>query len=154
MTVRQELTLLLGGHPGAGPEDLVQVEGHGALLNQSLHLGPLGGRQDPHQSLGGKPVLGPLLVVSLGHVVEHEVSGLVDVVDDLAEVSLEVVLGEVFEVGEGSGGDVSLPLEVALAGLTQLSHPAVGGHVINKGAADGEILGGDGALATGGERHG
>ena len=41
--------------------------------------------------------------------------GLVDVVDDLAKVGLEVAVGERLEVGEGSGRDVTLPLQVALA---------------------------------------
>merc|ERR1712066_204521 len=47
-------------------------------------------REGSHDGLGGEPVLGPLLVVSLGHVTKHHVSGLVDVMDDFAEVTLEI----------------------------------------------------------------
>merc|ERR1712165_24327 len=101
---------LLGFNPGADAQDLVKVEGHLTLLNQSLHLPSLSVREDSHQSLGGEPVLGSLLVVSLGHVREHLVGGLVDVMDDLAEVAL----GEVLQVGQGGRGDVSPPLEVSL----------------------------------------
>ena len=83
---------------------------HRSLLDQTFHLSPLSVRQDPHESLGGEPVLGPLLVIALGHVVEHQVGGLVDVVDDLAEVGLEVSGGQRLQVGESGSWDISLPL--------------------------------------------
>ena len=90
--------LLLRLDPGAGTEDLIQVQGHAAFLNQTLNLLLVGLGEDPHQGLGGEPVLCSLLVISLGHVIEHEMSGLVDVVDDLSEVTLEVLSGESFKV--------------------------------------------------------
>ena len=77
--------------PGALAQDLVKVQGDGLLLDQALHLGLLGRGQDPHEGPRGEPVLGALLVVALGHVGEHGVGGLVDVMDDLAKVGLEVV---------------------------------------------------------------
>merc|ERR1711988_1907191 len=97
------------------------------------------GRQDSHEGLGGKPVLGSLLVVSLGHVTEHGVGGLVDVVDDLSKVGLEVGLGKVLKVGQGGSGDVSLPLQSALAFLL---------HVLDKGLGDLQLVSGDGGLAS------
>ena len=60
--------VLLRLAPGALAKDLVQVEGDRLLLDQALHLGLLVRRQDPHQGLGGEPVLGALLVVALRHV--------------------------------------------------------------------------------------
>ena len=93
---------LLRLDPGAGAKDLIEVQGHVPLLNQALDLLPVGLGKDPHQGLGGEPVLGSLLVVTLGHVREHLVGGLVDVMDDLTEVGLEVSLGQVFQVSQGS----------------------------------------------------
>ena len=96
MKERNFLSSRLG--PGTLTQDVVQIQGDVALLDQTFNLlGQLHG-EDPHEGLGGEPVLGPLLVVSLGHIVEHKVSGLVDVVDDLAEVGLEVGLSQVLQV--------------------------------------------------------
>ena len=75
--------------PCADSEDLVEVQSHLTFLNQTFHVSLHISGQDPHEGLGGEPVLGPLLVVALGHVGEHGVGGLVDVVDDLAEVTPE-----------------------------------------------------------------
>merc|ERR1719282_121698 len=135
--------------PGAYTEDLIEVKRDLALLNQTLHLGPHSSGQDPHQSLGSKPVLGSLLVVSLGHVGEHLVSSLVDVVDDLTQVGLEVLGGQTLEVVEGCWGNVSLPLQVSLASLHQLSQTWVLIDEVNKAALKLQILGGDGTLARG-----
>ena len=96
--------------PGALTQDVVEVQGDGLFLNQSFDFSFKISRQDSHEGLGGEPVLGSLLVVSLGHVGEHGVGGLVDVVDDLAKVGLEVGGGERLEVGESCGWDISLPL--------------------------------------------
>merc|ERR1711923_182110 len=96
--------------PGTLTKDVVQVQGDGLFLNQGFNFSFKISRQDSHQGLGGKPVLGSLLVVSLRHIGEHGVGCLVDVVDDLAQVGLEVGGGEGLEVSQSSGGDVSLPL--------------------------------------------
>ena len=88
-------------------------------------------------------------MVSLGHVVEHQVGGLVDVVDDLTKVRLEVCLGEVLQVGQSCWGDVSLPLEVSFASLAKLPHPGVLCHEGLEGLADGQILGRNGTFPTG-----
>ena len=69
------LTLILP--PGALTQDVVEVEGDGLLVNETLHLSFKISRQDSHEGLGGEPVLGSLLVVSLRHVREHGVGGLV-----------------------------------------------------------------------------
>merc|ERR1719290_349109 len=82
---------LFGFSPGALAKNLVEVHGHLVLGNQALHLGLYSRWKDPHDGLGGEPVFGPLLVVSLWHVTKHHVSSLVDVMDDLAEVALESV---------------------------------------------------------------
>ena len=80
--------------PGALTQDVVKVQSDGLLLNQGFNFSFKISRQDSHQGLGGKPILGPLLVVSLRHIGEHGVGSLVDVVDDLAEVGLEVSGGQ------------------------------------------------------------
>ena len=107
------LTILLT--PGALTQDVVEVQGDGLFLNQSFNFSFKISRQDSHEGLGGEPVLGSLLVVSLRHVGEHGVGGLVDVVDDLAQVGLEVSGGQRLQVGESGSWDVSLPLEFTLA---------------------------------------
>merc|ERR1719213_702239 len=84
-------------------------------------------------SLGGEPVLGSLLVVTLGHVSEHGVGGLVDVMDDLAKIGLEVGLGKVLKVCQGGSGDVSLPLELAFTLFHHVSEFGVSIHVLSKG---------------------
>ena len=50
--------------PGALAKDLVEVQGDCLLLDQALHLGLQADWQDPHQGLGGEPVLGALLVIT------------------------------------------------------------------------------------------
>ena len=107
--------------PGALTKDVIKVKSDGLFLNKSLNLSLQISRQDSHEGLGGKPVLGSLLVVSLGHVTEHGVGGLVDVVDDLAKIGLEVGLGEVLKVCQGGSGDVSLPLELAFTLFNHVS---------------------------------
>ena len=68
--VSSTFLLSLGLAPGALAQNLVQVQRHRLVGNQTLHLGLQGGRQHAHQGLGGKPVLGALLVVTLGQVLE------------------------------------------------------------------------------------
>merc|ERR1719273_595844 len=140
--------LLLRLTPGALAKDLVQVKGDCLLLDQTLHLSLLVCRQNPHQGLRCKPVLGTLLVVALRHVCEHNMSCLVDVVDDLSKVGLEVTLGQVLEVAEGRGRDVPLPLEVPLASLAQVDQVLVVLHEGSKLASQLQLVGGDGALTT------
>merc|ERR1712018_241730 len=112
-----------GLQPGALTQDLIEVQGDLTLLNQTLHLLLVILRQDPHQGLGGKPVLGSLLVITLGHVIEHQVSSLVDVMDNLAKVALEVLGSQSLKIGERCWRDVSLPLEVTLASVNMFPHP-------------------------------
>merc|ERR1712003_317755 len=123
--------------------------GDSVLLNKSLDLSLKISRQDSHQGLGGKPVLGSLLVVTLGHVSKHGVGSLVDVVDDLAKVGLEVCGGEVLKVGQGSSGDVSLPLKSALAFLHHSPEVLVLLHVLDERLGDLQLVSGGGGLAAG-----
>ena len=106
LTSTKMLSILLhqklgsGLNPGALAQDLIEVQGNLLLLNQSLNLSLVSLGQDPHQGLGGEPVLGSLFVVTLGHVSEHLVSSLVNVMDDLTKVGLEVSLGKVLQVSQ------------------------------------------------------
>merc|ERR1711917_65572 len=144
-----EECLNLGLAPGALSEDLVQAQGHGLAGDQTLHLGLQLGGQHAHQGLGSEAVLGTLLVVALGQVLEQAVGGLVDVVDDLAQVALEVAGGQRLEVGEGLGGGVSLPLQFALPLVDNSSELGVLGHVGLKGLGELELVSGGGDLAAG-----
>merc|ERR1719323_2714432 len=105
-------------------------------------------RQDSHQGLGCKSVLGSLLVISLGHVREHGVCSLVDVVDDLAQVGLEVSGGQTLQVGESSSGNVSLPLESTLALLHHLPQVGLLLHELDEALGDLQLVPGDGGLAS------
>merc|ERR1719220_2188540 len=133
-------------------QDVVEVQGDRLLLDKPLHLAQQLLWQQPHQGLGGESVLGALFVISLGHVSEHEVGGLVDVVDDRSQVALEVLLGQLLEVGQGRRWDVPLPLQVALALLDEGAQSTVLLHELHEGLANLQLVRGDGALA-GGERH-
>merc|ERR1712106_1110173 len=100
---------LLGDSPGAFTKNFIQVHGHRTGCNKSFNLSLLSWRQDPHESLGSKPVLCPLLMISLGHVAKHDVSSLVKVMDDLAKVTLEILGCKTLQVGESCWRNVSLP---------------------------------------------
>ena len=86
---------LFGFNPGADSKNLIKIQRDLLVLNKPLDVSLDGCGKNPHEGLGSEPVLGPLLVVTLGHVSEHEVGGLVDVMDDLSKVGLEVSVGQV-----------------------------------------------------------
>merc|ERR1719234_228645 len=138
----------LNRFPGALAKDLIEVKADGLLLDETFHLGLHGGREDPHQSLGRKPVLGALLVVTLGHVGEHEMCGLVDVMDDLSKVLLEVARSKFLKVGQSSGRNVTLPLQVSLARINQSPQLGVLLHEGSEGPGELQLVSGDGSLAT------
>merc|ERR1719516_153693 len=138
-------------HPGADTKDLIEIKRDLALLNKTLNLRLDSCRQDSHQSLGGKSVLGSLLVISLWPVCEHLVGSLVDVMDDLAKVGLEVLGGKTLKVGQSCWWNISLPLEVTLASVNETSERLILVHEVNKGCSKLQILGWDGAFATGRE---
>ena len=140
-------------NPGADSQDLIEIQRDLLLLNESLDLSLGGRRQNPHQGLGSEPVLSSLLVVTLGHVSEHEVGGLVNVVDDLSEVGLEVRVSQALEIGQSCWGDVSLPLKVALTSVNKLMQTSNLGNKVHEGSLNLKILGGDGALARGRKSH-
>ena len=99
--------------PGTLSQNLVQVQSHGLLVDQGFYFGLEIVGQNTHQSLGGEAVLGALLVITLRHVLEQIVAGQVDVVNDLAQVLLEVSVGQVLQVVQSVLGNVSLPLKFA-----------------------------------------
>merc|ERR1712107_9707 len=69
--------------PSTLSKNLIKIKSNFAFLNETLNFFGKFWRKNPHQSLGSKPVLGSLLVISLGHVREHQMSSLVDVMNDL-----------------------------------------------------------------------
>merc|ERR1719186_289292 len=101
--------------PSTFTKNFIQIHGHLTLFNESLNFGLLSSRQDSHQSLGSKPVLGSLLVISLRHITKHNMSSLIDVMDDLSKVTLEILSSKTFKVSKSCWGNVSLPLQVTLA---------------------------------------
>jgi hypothetical protein len=60
-------------------------------------------------------------VITLGHVFEQIVAGQIDIMNDLAQVSLEIGIGQSNQVVQSVLGNVSLPLEFALTLMTKLS---------------------------------
>ena len=101
--------------PGTLSQNLVQVQSHGLSCNKAFYFSFQFVGQNSHQSLGGEPVLGTLLVITLGHVFEHIVAGQIDIVNDLAQVGFEVSGSQVVQVVQSFLGNFSLPLEFALA---------------------------------------
>jgi len=104
--------------PGALAENLVEIQGHGLFGDEALDfvLQVLG--QYSHEGLGGETVLGALLVITLRHILEQIVSGKVNVVDDFAQILVEVGVGQVLEVVQSVLGNVALPLEFTFALFT------------------------------------
>merc|ERR1711878_164201 len=68
--------------------------------------------------------------------------------DDLTKVGLEVSLGKVLQVGESCGGNVPLPLEVALAFIDHGLQVGVISSELGKGLGELELVAGDGASAA------
>merc|ERR1719414_1602903 len=135
--------------PGALSQDFVQVQSHGLLVDQVFYLGFQFVREDPHQSLRSKPVLGTLLVVTLRHVLEKVVSGQVDIVNDFAQVLFEVGIGQVLQVIQSVLGNVTLQLQFALAFLADGPQAGMFHHPVDKLLGQLEALGGGGDLAAG-----
>merc|ERR1719483_530187 len=114
-----------------------------------LNLCLLSSWQDPHQGLGSKPVLCPLLVISLGHVTKHEVSSLINVMDDLAKVALEVLGGKTLQVGKSCCRDVSLPLQVSFPSINKSSKTSILLHELSKSPHNLQICGRNCTFSTG-----
>merc|ERR1719362_2810313 len=64
-------------------------------------------------------------------------------------VGLEVAVGEGLKVGKGGGGDVTLPLQVALAGVDQAPELRLSLHEGHECLAKLQLVAGDGRLASG-----
>ena len=88
-------------------------------------------------------------MVTLGQILEQAVGGLVDVVDDLAKVTLEVAGGQGLEVGKSLWGDVSLPLQLTLTLINNGSELGVLIHVSLEGLVELELVSRGRNLATG-----
>jgi len=134
--------------PGTLSQNLIQVQGHALLVNQSFNFGFQFVGQNSHQSLGGKPVFCSLLVIALGHVFEHIVASQIDIMDDLAQVSLEVSGGQVVQVIQSLLGNFSLPLEFTLTIIADCSQIFISVHPGNKGILELQALSGSGNFAT------
>merc|ERR1719322_2065628 len=134
--------------PSALTKDVIKVKGDGLFFDKSLNFSFKISRQDPHECLGSKSVLGSLLVISLWHVTEHGVSSLVDVMDDFAKVGLEVSGGKILKVGQSCSWDISLPLQSSLAFLNHLSELGVFLHVLNKGLCNLQLISKDSSFAS------
>ena len=128
--------------PRALTQDLVEVQSDVLLVDQSLDLALQRVRQDPHQSLGSEPILGALFVVSLGHVSEHIVAGQVDIMDDFAQVGLEVSVSQVLQIIQVSFGNFTLPLQFAFAFFADCAQLLVGVHISTEGVFALEVLSG------------
>jgi len=130
--------------PGTLSQNLVQVQSHGLSCNKAFYFSFQFVGQNSHQSLGGKPVLGTLLVITLGHVFEHIVAGQIDIVNDLAQVGFEVSGSQVVQVVQSFLGNFSLPLEFAFAFITDIPQFFLRFHPVYKGILQLEALSGGG----------
>ena len=72
-------------------------------------------------------------MVSLGHVSKQIVSSQINVVNDFAQIGMEIRVGEVLQVLQVLGWDVSLPLQFTLALLADGSEVLVLVHVGGEG---------------------
>jgi len=135
--------------PGALSQNLVQVQSHGFLVDQAFYFVLQFVGEDPHQGLGGEPVLGALLVIALRHVFEEVVAGQVDVVDDLAQVLLEVSVSQVLQVVQSVLRNISLPLELAFAIFTDLPQRGILIHPSHESFGQFQVLSGGGHFAAG-----
>jgi hypothetical protein len=135
--------------PGALAENLVEIQGHGLFGDEAFDfvLQVLG--QYSHEGLGGETVLGALLVITLRHILEQIVSGKVNIVDDFAQIFVEVGVGQILEVVQSVLGNVALPLEFTFALFTDGSEVAVFVHPLDESLGHLEVLSGRRHLSSG-----
>ena len=88
-------------------------------------------------------------MVTLRHVLEKVVSGQVDIVNDFAQVLFEVGIGQVLQVIQSVLGNVTLPLQLALAFLADGPQAGMFLHPVDELLGQLEALGGGGDLAAG-----
>merc|ERR1719250_223271 len=142
-------TYLLGDSPGTLAKDLIKIHGHGVGSNKTLDLCLLSRGQDPHDGLGCKPVLGSLLVVTLWHITKHDMSSLVDIMDNLAKVALEILGSKTLKVSKSCWRNVSLPLQVSFSSINKGSKGSIFSHEIRKGPSNLQISCRDRTFSTG-----
>merc|ERR1719250_292104 len=127
---------LLGDSPGTLAKDLIEIHGHGVGSYKTLNLCLLSRGQDPHDGLGCKLVLGSLLVVTLWHITKHDMSSLVDIVDNLAKVALEILGGKTLKVSKSCWRNVSLPLQVSFSSINKGSKGSIFSHELSEGSGN------------------
>jgi len=135
--------------PGTLSQNLVQVQSHGLSGNKAFYFSFQFVGQNSHQSLGCETIFGSLFVITLGHIFEHIVTGQIDIVNDLAQVGLEVSGGQVVQVVQSFLGNFSLPLELALAVITDGPQSGLSIHPANESILQLQALSGGGNFAAG-----
>merc|ERR1719250_374465 len=140
---------LLRDSPGTLAKDLIEIHGHGVGSNKTLNLCLLSRGQDPHDCLGCKPVLGSLLVVTLWHITKHDMSSLVDIMDNLAKVALEILGGKTLKVSKSCWRNVSLPLQVSFSSVNKGSKGSIFSHELSEGSANLQFSCRDRTFSTG-----
>merc|ERR1712018_486703 len=104
--------------------------------------------QNSHQSFGGEPIFGSFLMVTLGHIFEQIVPGQIDIVNDLAQIFLEISIGQTDQVVQSILGNVSFPLEFTLTFVTKLSQRTLFVHPGYESLSKLQALSGSGNFAT------
>merc|ERR1719273_1187899 len=105
--------------------------------------------QNSHQSLGGEPVFGSLLVITLGHIFKQIVTGQIDVMNDLAEVLFEISIGQTNQIVQSILGNITLPLEFTLTLIADSSQGGISVHPGYKSILQFEALSGGGNFSAG-----
>merc|ERR1719273_1415982 len=105
--------------------------------------------QNSHQSLGGEPVFGSLLVITLGHIFKQIVTGQIDVMNDLAEVLFEISIGQTNQIVQSILGNITLPLEFTLTLIADSSQGSISIHPGYKSILQFEALSGGGNFSAG-----
>merc|ERR1711954_489273 len=126
--------------PSTLPENFIEVKSDTFLLNQALNLSFDVIGKNSHECLGRESILGPFLVVSLGHVAKHSVGCLVDIVDNSTEVCFEVSVGKILKICESVSGNVSFPLKLTFAIFNNASKRRVIFHELSERFANLELI--------------
>merc|ERR1719427_1094239 len=119
--------------PSALAQNLIQIQSYGFLLNQGLHFCFQIIREKSHQSFRGKAILGSFLMIALRHVIEHLPCSLVNVMDNLAKVSFEVIRSKTCQICKSFCRDLPLPVEVSFSLFNDVPQSFVFLHKLYKG---------------------
>ena len=104
---------------------LIQIQGYLLAFDQRLHFSFGVSWKESHHGLGSKSVFCSLFVISLRHITKHNMCSLVDIMDDLAHISLEILGSKTLKVSKSSWRYISLPLKIAFSSFNETSQTCI-----------------------------